>query len=270
MRGHKGGREGAVTLAGIFAAVLIAGLLILPCAGLAGAWTQPKGHGQIITTVTVSRAQKSFNASGALQAAPHFRKEDYETYGEYGLTDRLTAILHWRVSSLHSDPPSQNDSGLAEAEFGLRQRIYSNKRGVFSLQVSGFAPAGTVLTSGGFDGELRVLSGSNFNFWRRRGFLDSQVAYRLRANGFANEVRADLTVGLDVTPRWTAFVQSFNVMTVGQGRTNAFAGQESKVALSLVYRLSPKWSVQLGGLAVILGTNVPAERAVLSALWYRF
>src|SRR5262245_22876902 len=90
----------------------------------AGAWSQPKGQGLAITTVTVSRASDGFDEFGAVVKTPEFAKEDYELYGEYGLTSRFTALLHTRYTRLHPDPPSQSASGLAEGELGLRYGLY--------------------------------------------------------------------------------------------------------------------------------------------------
>jgi hypothetical protein len=237
----------------------------------AGAWTQAKGHGLVITAATVSHATDGFDAVGAVADTPEFRKEDYELYGEYGLTGRLTALIHTRYTDLHPDPPGARASGLAEGELGLRYRLAAKRAGVLSLQASLFAPGGsTVLSSGGFDGEIRLNLGSNFKFWRLTGFLDTGFAYRRRANNVRDELRSDVALGLDLGKRLQVIVQSFTVLTIGPGRTNAFEGQMSKAQLSLLYRLTPHWRVQLGALATVSGTGVPRERAGLAALWYSF
>jgi len=247
------------------------GLLSGTCAAQAGAWTQPNGHGLVITGVTLSRATSGFDETGAVIDTPEFAKEDYELYGEYGLTNRLTSIIHTRYTDLHPEAPGTRASGLAEAELGLRYRLYAGRAGVFALQATMFAPGGSMaLSSGGLDGEIRLNLGSQFRFWRLTGFLDTGFAYRNRANDFRDELRSDVTLGLDLTRRLQALAQSFTVLTIGPGRTNAFEGEMSKAQLSLLYRLTPHWGVQLGALATVSGTAVPRERAGLAALWYRF
>jgi hypothetical protein len=237
---------------------------------LAGAWSQPKGQGIAVTTVTVSRASDGFDEFGAVAKTPKFRKEDYELYGEYGLTDRLTALLHTRYTRLHPDPPSERASGLAEGELGLRYGLRSGRRGVFALQASVFVPGGTVLTSGSLDGEIRFNAGSNFRLWRWTGFVDTGFAYRGRMNNFRDELRTDISLGLDLSTSWRMLAQSFTVLTIGPGRTTAFQGQMSKAELSLLYDISSRWALQLGGLATLTGTGVPRERAATAAVWYRF
>ena len=236
----------------------------------AGAWPQEKGHGLAIATVTVSRASDGFDDSGAIVETPEFRKEDYELYSEYGLTNRITALLHTRYSDLHPEKPGVNASGLAEAELGMRYGLYAGRRGVISVQASVFAPGDTVLTSGSLDGELRINLGSNFKLWRWTGFLDTGFAYRGRMNRFRDELRSDVTIGLDLSPRFQLLARSFTVLTIGPGRTTAFQGQMSKAELSVLYRVTPRWAVQLGGLTTLTGTGVPRERAAVAALWYRF
>lgn len=255
----------------ILGAALCAAAFVFDAAdAFAGAWTQPKGQGLAIATVTVSRASDGFDEFGAVAETPEFRKEDYEIYGEYGLTNRLTAILHTRYSHLHPEAPGQRASGLAEGEIGLRQRLYNGKFGVISAQASVFAPGDTVLTSGSVDGEVRINVGSSFKLLRRTGFIDTSFAYRGRMNNFRDELRADATLGLDVSRSWQVLAQSFTVLTIGPGRTTAFQGQMSKAQLSVLYRFSPRWAVQLGGLGTLNGTGVPRERAGVAALWYRF
>lgn len=254
----------------LVAAVAVLSLLIYAGHAFAGAWTQSHGHGQVIAGATIARASDQFDETGTKADAPRFRKDDYDVYGEYGWSDRLTLILHSRYTVLHPDAPSARASGLSEAEFGLRQRLYSGMRGAASVQATLFAPGNTVLTSGGVDGEIRFGFGSNFRVWRFTGFLDSAIAYRRRANNFSDELRGDLTAGVNLTRSAQLLIQSFNIVTIGSGRTNSFSGQLSKAQLSVVYQLAPRWSLQLGGLATISGTQVPRERGLVSALWYRF
>jgi hypothetical protein len=251
-------------------AALFSLFFLCPRDAEAGAWTQQKGHGLSITTVTISRASDGFDAGGAVIDTPDFRKEDYELYEEYGLTQHLTALLHLRYTDLHPEPPSEHAAGLGETELGMRLGLYSGKRDVVSVQASVFMPGGTVLTSGSLDGELRLNLGSDFRLWRWTGFLDTGFAYRGRMNHFRDELRADLTAGLNLTPSLQLLMQSFTVLTIGAGRTTAFQGQMSKAGLSLLYRVTPHWSLQLGGLETLSGTGVPRERAGLAALWYRF
>lgn len=251
------------------AACLVA-LAGAPVPAGAGAWLQDKGSGQIITSATVSRADRSFDADGSTEAAPDFAKEDYGIYAEYGLTSRLTAVFDARVTRLHPDPPASTVTGFGETQLGLRGRVWQKGPQLLSLQGTLLFPGDSVLTSGGLDAEIRALHGVSFTLGRMPGFLDSGLAYRKRAHGFRDELRPELTIGLYPAARWLLLAQSFNVVTIGSGRTNVFTGQQNKVQLSTVYRLTETVSVQLGGLATVAGTDVPEERALVTALWLSF
>ena len=252
------------------AALALISLLAVPEAARAGAWLQDKGQGQIISSVTVSRAGRSFDETGEAHAAPEFRKEDYEIYAEYGLCSRLTAVFDTRLTTLHPDEPAPSLTGFAETQLGIRGALWRKKAGIFSLQATLLFPGDSVLTSGGLDAEIRGLYGVGFRFGRMTGFIDSEVAYRKRAHGFRDELRPETTIGLRPSPRWLLLAQSFNVVTVGSGKTDVFEGEQDKIELSAVFALTPRVSVQLGGLGTVGGINVPAERAVVSALWLSF
>ena len=248
---------------------VLVGSAALPEHAHAGAWTQDPGRGQAITGMTFSRASKSFDSSGDARSAPEFRKEDYEIYAEYGLRPAITALFHTRLTHLHADA-SSTVTGMGETEFGLRQRLWTKGRQVFSVQGTLLAPGNSVLTSGGLDGEIRVLYGAGFDVLKKPAFIDIEFAYRGRAHGFRDELRPDVTIGVQATPRWMLLAQSFNTVTIGEGRTNVFQGRQSKVELSAVWSLNKRVSLQVGGLATVAGTDVPAERALVSALWYSF
>src|SRR5262249_21884879 len=99
-------------------ALLLAGLAAAQAH--AGASLQDKGKGLAIASVTVSRADRAFDAEGKAHDATEFRKEDYEIYAEYGLAPRLTATFDTRATTLHPDAPAPNLTGMGETQLGLR------------------------------------------------------------------------------------------------------------------------------------------------------
>ena len=242
----------------------------MPGTAGAGAWLQDKGKGQAISGVTVSRAGRSFDETGAAHAAPEFRKEDYDLYAEYGLTSRLTAVFDTRLTRLHPDEPAPSLTGFAETQLGLRGALWRKNGGVISIQGTLLFPGNSILTSGGLDAEIRGLFGAGFRLGRMSGFIDSEIAYRKRAHGFRDELRPETTIGLRPSARWLLLAQSFNVVTIGSGKTNVFEGEQNKIELSAVFALTPRVSVQIGGLTTVAGINVPVEHAVVSALWLSF
>ena len=65
--------------------------LVVPNA-FAGAWTQDKGKGLIITGTSYNQADRAFDSESKLRTPVEFEKLDSTLYIEYGLTDILTLV----------------------------------------------------------------------------------------------------------------------------------------------------------------------------------
>jgi hypothetical protein len=135
------------------------------------------------------------------------------------------------------------------------------------VQASALLPGDSDLTSDGTDFELRGLYGQSFKMLGRQSFFDGQVGYRWRANGFADQLRADFTLGTWLNSDVMLMAQSFNTFTTTSGASQFFEGEQQKVQLSGVYRFTDQISMQLGGFAALGGRDSVAERGLLASLW---
>jgi len=252
-------------------------LVLFAIAGPAfgGAWTMPKGHGQVIATTTASRADETFDDHGRAHSSPRYQKVESEPLIEYGLTDRLTLILgpgfqHIDIAS----PIDASRTGAGYTEFGGRFRLMEGKDWVFSAQGLMRVP-GTTDTSNpaaiGYTGnefDARVLFGANLNVAGLPAFANMELAQRFR-NGAPNEFRADATLGINVAPRWTLVAQSFTVIAES-GSTLFPTYNYSKLQLSAIYALTGNWTMQLGSFATVLGHNALQENGLVAGVGYRF
>ena len=236
----------------------------------AGAWPQKAGETQTITTVTVSRATEEFDGNGNNHGTPRFRKESVELYGEYGIDDETTLITKVEISNLHPEPPAQSASGFGNTEIGVRRQIWHEDDQVFSLQGSVLLPGRSLLTSEGTDAELRALYGYSFPLFGYASYIDAELAYRLRTNGYKDEIRPDLTLGVRASRNWLLLLQSLNVFSSGDGSNLTYQGRQHKLQLSAVRRLTDSVSFQFGGFTTVAGSHTPAERAVIAAIWINF
>ncbi len=234
----------------------------------AGAWPQEKGVTETITTFTMSRASHAFNDKGKAIPAPTFKKDELNVYTEYGFSRSLTVVLNASGAKLHPEG-SPAFIGAGETGAGLRQRLWHKTRHVISVQASALLPGNTTLTSGGIDTEAQLNYGLGFKVFRMEAFADAGVGYRYRAHDFRDELRPDITFGVRPADRWLVLGQSFNVFTMGRGRTDVFQGRQSKAQLSAVYRLTPSFLLQLGGQMTFAGKDVPKERALVASIWLR-
>jgi len=103
---------------------LVLGFFCLPSAAWAGAWTLPQGAGDWFLTVDASTATQYFNGSG-LASTPRYSKEDMQAWIEYGLTDRLTAIVDPSLQNVNIGTPTDAQrAGLGYTEFGARYGFF--------------------------------------------------------------------------------------------------------------------------------------------------
>ena len=256
----------AIVLAAVFA--------LSPCAASAGAWTLPRGQGQMIATLF------GWFGAGAPyggQAAPRESKVGSQVYVEYGLADALTVVGEVSAERYALTPPSRDSFvGLDYSGAGLRARVWSNDAWVFSLEASAYAssahdarrPAQAGNT--GPEGDVRALAGHNLTLFGAPAFIDAQAGYRLRTEGPPSEFRGDLTLGVAWTPRAQILLQSFNVVANGAGAPGFSQWESHKGQLSLVYALDDRWSVQVGGFATLYRRNTNSEFGALVAVWRRF
>ncbi len=244
---------------------------------LAGAWTLPEGDGQIIVSLSHSFADERFSAIGEEGRATEFEKTEVRAFVEYGLKDWLTlhAQPEWRHKSTGS-AFGETVRGLGRLDFGARVRVWRNDVSVISVQgvarmpgtSNRLAPANGGDTDWELDG--RLLYGKGYTILGRNAFTDTQLGYRVRFGDPADEVRLDMTAGIDVTPEILALLQSFNSMSVGKATGGFLSTREHKVSASLVYRIDEDWAVQAGVQGTLSGQNTLKERGFTLGIWRSF
>ena len=241
-----------------------------PTAARAGAWTLPEGQGQIIQTV--------FGWLGWGTAPPRAREDKIETqtYVQYGVTDRLTAIGVLSFERHALSAPKDVYTGLDTTGAGLRTRIWSNDAWTFAFEATAFYGAASDASrpaqagGAGLGADARALAGHNLTLWGKPAFVDAEAGYRLRTRGPPSEWRGDLTLGVDWTARAQILFQTFNTISQGGGRAGFPAWEAHKGEISLVYALDEKWSLQVGAFSTIWRRNAASEYGALVAVWRRF
>jgi protein XagA len=242
----------------------------------AGAWTQDRGHWQIIVSVDATDAAEGFDGHSAPDAPIKFDKLYFKALIEYGWRDRLTLFAAPEYVIANSrwagDTPVHARNGAFEA--GARYRLIDDV-GVLSVQ-SSFKTAGPfdLSNSRAPDAadivELRLLYGANFDLFGRHGFADVEAGERWITHPRPDETVLDLTAGLWLRPDTLVMAQSFNTISGGDARPPYTYYRTHKLELSAVYCFSPRWSVQLGGFVSPAGQNALVERGISTALWVHF
>lgn len=268
------------------AGLTLAFAILLPWAGMtgaeAGAWNEEAGHGVVILDYTFSGGSKYFNGEGKLSRAAAYRKQEVIGYVEYGLTDWLTLIVKPSLAviaastSVAPDGTTKHYAGLGTSEAGAQLHVLSFGPAVFALQGSFRLPGTTsqdnpaAIGNTSSDLDVRGLAGLAFGLGPWPSFLDAQAGYRLRSSGAPAEWHADLTLGARVRPAVLILLQSFNVVCDGPGTAWFPSSSWSKLAGSVVYDVTDRWSVELGVFQTMFGVGALRERGLRGALWYRF
>lgn len=244
-------------------------------AALAGAWTQPRGGWQLITSFDEAHAAKGFDGSGRADAPIRFDKLYLKSLAEYGWSDKLTLFLapeYIIADSTWSDKPTllARDMGI---EAGARIRL-TQAFGIVSLQ-------GSFRFAGPFDlsnsrsrksariAELRLLYGTDFKLFGRDGFADLEVAERAITHPRPNETVLDTTAGLWLGAKTLVMLQGFNTVSGGDAEPPYSYFRTDKLELSVVRCWSGRWWFQAGIFVSPDGQNSLVEQGVTTALWLR-
>lgn len=240
----------------------------------AAAWPQPAGGGQVIVTGVYSHSDDGFDADGNTTDIRNYDKAEVYTLIEYGVTEDLTLILTPSFSHVAVEAGDKS-TGLGYTEFGGRYRITGDTTPLSfqgTVRIPGKKRRDSQAQIGATDSEidLRALLGTSFKLGKANGFLDLQGGYRIRNGGPPNEFRIDATIGVRPTEKLLLMAQTFNVISDGRG-TGVFGKHAySNLYLSGSYDVTPRFALQLGGLATVAGRNALKERGMFLGTWFRF
>ncbi len=200
----------------------------------AAAWTNGKGHGQIILTTSWFRTTQGYDRNGNLHRFGYggsFRKFNINPYIEYGVTNRTTLVLNTTAPFLRYQDQFNafSSSGLGDMEVGVRQRLTSSSsRTVVAVQGTTSFPTYSENrnpTPGNrqVDVEPRLLVGRGYQYESRSLFWNAETAFRLRTGAPADQVRLDGTIGANVNRRLMLMGQSFGIKGLRNG-TRLYVG----------------------------------------------
>ena len=241
----------------------------------ANPWPMPKGEARVIATGIYSHADKIFDSSGNSAEAPDYDQLVAYFLTEYGLTDNLTLVANPGIKKIDIEG-GDDHFGLENVEVGARYRLYHTDRFVLSAQASAFVPGSSrnegIAQIGGsdFQAEGRMLAGYGFNLGTMNGFTSLEGAYRWRSGDAPNEVKLDLGLGIHAAKGFLLVGNLFNTWSDGRGSDGFPSYRYSNLYAGSVLDVSPRFAIQLGGLATVSGRNALRERGIYSGFWLRF
>jgi hypothetical protein len=256
--------------------LFLGALLLFPRAACAGAWTQEAHHWLVISSSDFAQALDGYDGKASADAPIRFAKVSARDLVEYGWNDRLTLFLNaeYIVAQSRWDQKPPVTGRAMSIEAGARYRILDNI-GVLSVQ-SSFRSSGAfdLSNSRDFDAaniaELRVLYGTNFKLFGFDAFGDVEMAERYVTHPRPNETVLDLASGVRLGRTTQVMLQSFNIVSGGDWNPPDSYFRTHKIELSVVQRLTQKWSVQAGAFVSPAGQNSLVEQGFTLAVWTRF
>lgn len=242
----------------------------------AGAWPQPPGQTSVIGRLTTTTAPHGFDAGGQVVRDADFEKTELDAYVEHGWRESVTLLV--KPTLQHTIVGSQRRTGLATIEAGARARVwvFEEDQSVLALQASVILPMrehdsqNPLITSGHTDIDARLLHGVPGTLFGLNDFADTQLAYRHRGGGAPDEIRLDMTYGIDLDPDWTLMTQSLTVAAIGNARAPFQQFVSQKMQVSLRWQFAEDRHVEFGGLRTMSGVQTVRETGAFISFWTSF
>lgn len=216
---------------------VVLGLLMLPAAAQAGAWTPKQGSSYHKFAINAFSSESFFD-----NPTPGFRRftdRNFTYYLEYGLTDRLAFYGSLPLKRLRNDSGQvARGSGVGDIDLGLRYKLLSGPTVVsaallfkapYAYSRSEAVPLGNAQE----DVEARVLLGRSLG---RAGYFGLEAGWRKRFDAPADEFRYLIEYGVDAAP--TLYLRAKLDGIAGLGNSSPQAAVVGNPALNLDFDLA--------------------------------
>ena len=212
-----------------------------------------------------SEGSRRFDASGTPVVAPKFRKTEAAGYLEYGLGSDLSLIVSPTLAHERDAPATNAFTGSDGSAFGARYRLAGASTWVVAIQALLQPPFGDMRHP---SCDLRGMFARSIVLFDMPAFIDFEPGARVRGGEDPSEARVDTAFGIRPSPAILLLVQTFT--TIAPAGPSVASASYTKAQASVVYDVSRRWSVQVGGVRTLLGHNTVRETGPIFALWYRF
>lgn len=210
--------------------------LLIPFVAFSGGWPKKKGTGYYKFGYSIINGTHFFDDMGTRTPLGRaLRFNTLSVYGEYGVTDRLTAIVYVPLTTakleMQSGVPSASITTIGDINLGFRYGLIVNKPTVVSISATFGLPTGrtstdTTSTKGALqtgDGEFNQLLKIETGHSLGNGFYASTFfGINIRSKGFSEEIRFGGEIGRvnDALVSILKF-QSVNSLNNGDNTTSA-------------------------------------------------
>jgi protein XagA len=222
--------------------LLFLGISLTPSVLKAQAWTKSQGSGFYKLDFSTIQATDVFSSKGDLIPSRDLGNSIASFYGEYGITNKITAIAYvpfWVGNTAGAYPaagtipalPSASFSSFGDVDLGLRIAL-PVKNIAMSVNILFGLPTGTPTQANGLatgDGEFNQMIKLAVGTGKTRWWTQGAVGYNNRTKGYSSEFRYDLEFGYKffndrlLTMLKINGVESLNNGTVAPSKTGLFS-----------------------------------------------
>ncbi len=210
--------------------------------------------------------------------ASRYQRSGSDTYAEVGLARRwmLSGKVAYGTSSSNSGLGQFSRTGVGDAELGVQRQF---RRGEHSATAISIAAAWSERLADGAragfgehaaDAELRLLHGRDIAIAPLKIFITTEVAYRCRFAGAADQVRADALVGFEPLPRWLVLAEGKSQLSLGNQDSGGEDFDVIKSRASIVWRATSRWALVVGGEKEFAARGVAPGVSVFVGAWSIF
>jgi hypothetical protein len=231
-----------------------------------GGWTPKKKKGFFKFGQNILRSNKFYSPSGDIIDVTTISLYTTSLYGEYGLTDRLAAIMYAplfvrntinkmesrQTGMIISDGDMANSIG--DLDLGIKYALVYNKKIAVSTSLTLGIPTG--ITSGG-EGEILQTGDGEFNqllkieasksFYPVPMYVSAAIGFNNRTKGFSEEFHFGVEVGYTFNERLTTTFKVYNVSSFKNGNSPASAGNAIFSNETEFFSYGPEISYKLKG-----------------------
>lgn len=211
-------------------------------------------------------------------AVSRYTRINSDTYLEFGLTPAwmLGGRVSYGTSISDSAAGSITDSGLNEAELYLQRQLLRGAHSATSLKLSG-SRSGSLSTDAqsgaptpNMEFEIRALHGRDIVLKPFKIFATTEVAYRRRIGGDADQIRADALVGIEPGSRFMFLLEAQSIISL-RNEDRGFADFDLyKGQASVIWRKSRRWSFAAGARKELATRNIAPGTSLFLGVWSEF
>lgn len=258
-------------------------LILIPSFAFASAWTRPDGNLLVLSPISYVYADESFDNDGDRVDRNRFEMAEFSPLIEYGVTSSFTVGMqpkYRKVWLKTASGQTVSNSGLAESDFYIRQRLWHRDQASFSIQVGAKIPINpdedseVPIGRDQVDADIKLAYGNRRPMGGGQIFYSGELGYNKRFDVPADEAFLNTFIGW--TPggsNWAFILRSANTVSTGNDGNDdtevltAFPDyRRHDVQLMTSYRFSNAMSLVGGVSTTYAGENVGIGNTAFIAL----